>query len=469
MSELSQRRVVIWCLRIYSCLLISLTALAWVVYFANRCAPLNSPLFDRADRFRDLLNYKDKIAHLADGGAALGTGLPVYNYPAPAAYLYAFFLRGFPHHPVRAYLSLLLAGLLCGAILLWRYARIPGSRNWSIAVAIAATVIFGFPMVFTADRGNLEGAVWLIVSAGLVLYIAQRYFGAAILIGLAASIKPFPGLFLLLLIRKKLYRQAFVGLVAAACATIVALTALGPTPIAAYRGLKPGITRYYNKYIMNDIPPNESRFSHSTMDALKIVPHHWLRSPKKNTLNFAPTTKSNELSQPPQSMPAGKNPTGAEQTAFTRTSHYSRMKIILIGSVFLDAFAFAFVLFRLFKLPTVNQIILLSIAVTLFPPVAAEYTLIHLYVPFGLFVIFLAKDVATGHLAAKFSDLLKITVLFALLFSPLTFFGPYAGAVQMLLLVTLLGVVGIYPMPSSIFREMDPHIGTIPSQYGSSA
>ena len=30
--------------------------------------------------FRDLTNYSGKIAHLADGGAALGGGFPVYNY-----------------------------------------------------------------------------------------------------------------------------------------------------------------------------------------------------------------------------------------------------------------------------------------------------------------------------------------------------------------------------------------------------
>ena len=92
------------------------------------------------------------------------------------------------------------------------------------------------PPIFTADRGNLEGVIALILGTGLVLFVMGRYYGAAVFIGLAASIKPFPGLFLLLLLRKKLYREFAVGVTAMVCTTLLALTALGPNPIAAYRG-----------------------------------------------------------------------------------------------------------------------------------------------------------------------------------------------------------------------------------------
>jgi hypothetical protein len=92
----------------------------------KRARRIIRPLFDRDDRFGDLTNYSGKIAHLADGGAALGSGFPVFNYPAPAAYVYAFFLRGFPHHSVHAFLAFLLAGLLLWAFLLWKGCAHPG-------------------------------------------------------------------------------------------------------------------------------------------------------------------------------------------------------------------------------------------------------------------------------------------------------------------------------------------------------
>jgi hypothetical protein len=72
-------------------LLVAMTAMSCAVYFASGRAELFRPLFDRDDRFGDLTNYSGKIAHLADGGAALCSGFPMFNYPAPAAYVYAFF------------------------------------------------------------------------------------------------------------------------------------------------------------------------------------------------------------------------------------------------------------------------------------------------------------------------------------------------------------------------------------------
>jgi len=271
LSEGRQRKIVERYLWIYALLLVSLTALAWSVYLVEGRPELKRPLFAQNDRFKDLTSYTGKIANLRNGGEALGRGLPVYNYPAPAAYVYAFLLRGFPRHPVRAYVSILLTGLLISAALLWKAALLGRIRSWGLAVAIVSTGLFGFPVIFTMDRANLEGAVGLILGTGLVLFAIGRYYGSAIFIGLAASVKPFPGLFLLLLVRKKLYKEAVVGVAAALCSTVLALTMLGPTPLAAYKGLQPGVKRYYNDYIMSVPAPTESRFEHSIMDSSKSV------------------------------------------------------------------------------------------------------------------------------------------------------------------------------------------------------
>jgi len=88
-------------------------------------------------------------------------------------------------------------------------------------------------------------------------------------------------------------------------------------------------------------------------------------------------------------------------------------------------------------------------------PVSSEYTLIHLYVPFGAFLIFLTRDAAAVHVKIKRSIVLTILTLFALLFSPLTFFGTLSGDVKMCLLTAMLIVVSRNPMPSSIFKEIE--------------
>ncbi len=66
MSQESQNKIVNRCLWVYTLLLVAMTALSWTVYFASGRFALFRPLFDYNDRFRDLTNYSDKMAHLAD-------------------------------------------------------------------------------------------------------------------------------------------------------------------------------------------------------------------------------------------------------------------------------------------------------------------------------------------------------------------------------------------------------------------
>jgi hypothetical protein len=310
------------------------------------------------------------------------------------------------------------------------------------------TVICGSPMAFAADRGNLEAIVGLILGAGLVLYIAGRYYGAAVFIGLAASIKPFPGLFFFLLLRKKRYREVAVGVAVAACSILLALTALGPTPIKAYKDLQPGVSRYYDTYIMTVAPPGERRFEHSIMDCMKSIAHTWMRVSDSRRSGSFKELSSKSFAPHSQAAPEQASPRA-------RSLSYEKMHVILLGSLFLAAGALLFVLLRLYKLPAVNQMILLAVAATLLPPVSAEYTLIHLYVPFGAFLIFLTRDAAAVHVEIKRSVLLTILILFALLFSPLTFFNVFAGNVMTCLLIAMLIVVSRNPLPSSIFGEIE--------------
>jgi hypothetical protein len=454
-EELQKNNIVNRYLWIYALLLVAMTGLSWAVYLASGRVEFFRPIFDRADRFRDLTNYSGKIAHLADGGAALGRGLPVYNYPAPAAYVYAFFLRGFPHHSVQVFLALLSAGLLLGAFLLWRTARLRGVKVSGLTAAIGATVICGSPIAFVADRGNLEGVVGLILGTGLVLFIARRYFGSAIFIGLATSIKPFPGLFFFLLLRKKRYREVAVGFAVAAGSILLALTALGPTPIEAYKGLQPGVNRYYDTYIMTVAPAAERRFEHSIMDGGKSIAQIWMRVSDGRRSGHLKDLTAASLAPPPQPVPAQASPRPGGSSKVSRSLSYEQTHAIFLASLFLAAGALVFVLLRLYKLPAINQMILLAVAVTLLPPVSAEYTLIHLYVPFGAFLIFLTTDAAGAHVEIKPSAVLTILALFALLFSPLTFFNIFSGDVKLCLLIAMLIVVSRNPMPSSIFKEIE--------------
>ena len=410
----SRVRRVDQCLLYYAALLTGLTLFAIGVYlFAGR-DPLNKPLFDRSDRFHDLTNYGGKVAHLDQGGAAFGKGLPVFPYPAPAVYLYALLLLGFGSYAVRAFLAIVALGLLCGAGLLWKAANSPGNPSWPLRAAVLTTLCFGYPAVFVADRGNLEAIVGLILGIGLLLFVRRNWFWSAVFIGLAGALKPFPALFLLLFLVRKRFAAFGLGALVLLGTVLLSLTALGPDPLSAYRGLSVGVKLFSATHILAVLPLGETRFEHSIMDSLKMIARTW-----------------------------------AAQSG-------THLRFLLSGSIVVGAVGIAFVFLRMLRLPAVNQMMMLAVSVTLFPPVSADYTLIHLYFPFGLFLVFLAKDVRNGRVAFEQKYALVLLTLFAALFSPMTFLGQYSGLCKTLLLICLLGIAAAVPVRSSLFEEAGP-------------
>ena len=67
---------------IYTLLVVLVTAASWAIYLRHSSI-YTRPLFTKDDQFHDLTNYAGKTAHLYHGAAALGSGLPTFNYPAP--------------------------------------------------------------------------------------------------------------------------------------------------------------------------------------------------------------------------------------------------------------------------------------------------------------------------------------------------------------------------------------------------
>jgi len=132
----------------------------------------------------------------------------------------------------------------------------------------------------------------------------------------------------------------------------------------------------------------------------------------------------------------------------------NRASLLYLAAV-LAGFA-ALYWFRLRKLPLLNQaIVLVALEVTL-PYLSYEYTLVHLYPVWALFVLFLARDVAEGRPRIPVAAAELIFSSFALLFGPapaLFLEHSVGGQVQACLLLLLALTVTCVPMPSSLFGE----------------
>ena len=86
-----------------------------------------------------------------------------------------------------------------------------------------------------------------------------------------------------------------------------------------------------------------------------------------------------------------------------------------------------------YRMPMLNQLTALAVAVTLFPPVSGDYTLLFLYLPFATLLVFLTREVAAGKATISYASMLAFACIYGLLFSPLTFLMLYAGDAKLLL------------------------------------
>ncbi len=389
---------------------------------------MTRPLFAKYDQFHDLTNYIDKTAHLYRGAAALGAGLPIFTYPAPAAFVYKLLLYPFPGHPVRPFLTFLTICIVGFAFVAWRACRPGRAVRLSAAAAIVVTAVLGYPMWFVADRGNIEAVVWALAAAGLCLLLRGRTRSAAVLIGLSAAIKPFTILFLLLLLRHRRYKEAALGVATAGLMLLAALTVLGPNPWRAYQGLKPGISLYVARYVTNLTPVEEMRFNHSLLDGMKSA------AVTVEMGGIYPVKALVEVTQL-RAEPGGW--------------HGVRPLVRVYPFVVFAGLGLLIAVF--YRMPMLNQLTALAVAVTLFPPVSGDYTLLFLYLPFATLLVFLTREVAAGKTTISYASMLAFACIYGLLFSPLTFLMLYAGDAKLLLLLALLVVAARSPMRSEYF------------------
>jgi hypothetical protein len=106
-------------------------------------------------------------------------------------------------------------------------------------------------------------------------------------------------------------------------------------------------------------------------------------------------------------------------------------------------------------LPILNQFIALTILSVTLPYVSYDYTLVHIYLVFAVFLIFLVQDADVANTALKGSKLTVVMVCFAVIFSPLAFlaFEMYPGQVKCLALLVLLCTTLLAPLPSTLFGD----------------
>jgi len=400
-------------LQIYCVILTGLTLLGWAFVCFNRFAlhlpfPWDWPLFDPRLRFSDLTENYDRLKLLDQG---IWGGPVMFVYPAPALGIFAVLLKWFSQ-PVTVFLIISLTVYLAAALLFRRVIAEAGRLSWLLNTALVLTVVCSYPAIFQMDRGNIEIFSFGLVLGGICCFAKRSYWAAAILIGLAGSIKPFPLLFLYLLLTKRLYKQASLALGVFLVTNLVSLHWIGPTIAKAYSALAVDQRVFFQTLVLKYLP-NAIHFDHSLFSCIKQV--------IRLTLGWS-----------------------------SEEAMASRLQAAYVGYLVFAAVFGLTCLWCFRNKPVLNQLFAVTILVLVMPPVSYDYTLISVYIVWGAFMIHLFHD---GNVKRP----LLFLVPFAILMTPHPFLRVgnvgCGGPFNALLLLFLLGVAFKTDLPSSLFSE----------------
>jgi hypothetical protein len=411
----SESRFVPTPIRIYWIVTLTLTAMALVIVAVRRFIlhegyPYNTLFFIPEIAFSDFTIYNARFEHFGTTSFFTYPGHP-FTYPAPLAMLYAFYFHCCPN-PDYAFLATIIAAALIGTALMIRALRDAG-LSASAASCLGFTVLLtSYPMMFLLDRGNVEIFVWMALTAGLVAVFRENHWTAALLIGLAAALKLVPGVYLLLLLRRKRYKEFVFGIVIGAVVTTVSLWTMGPTIRDAFTGTQNGLKRFAEIYVFH-WNPREIGFDHSLFSLVKYV-----------ILRFYPTVRA----------------VSADSLRYDY-----RIYVVSIGLLG------ALILWRMTRIPPLNQLLGLTSCALIFPPLSGDYTLVHLYLPLAMLMDFTIRNYARLKTGQR-DMLVRLFCYFAVLLTPQSYLIShtvgFGGQVKAVVLLMLLGETLWSPLDS---------------------
>jgi len=363
--------------------------------------PLSDPLFG------DLMEYPGTYQLLHSAAFFFNVAGNPWAYPmfSPVAYppfaaavmapLYAF--------PIPELLYLLVSGAWLAVLVGW-----VGRGLVRVGVALATAVLMplslvliSFPIERLVHQGNIEIVLWMLTALGVLAFLRGHDDAAAVLWGLAAAMKLFPLVLLVLLLPRRKWRAFAEGVATFVGATVWALWWLGPSVRVAWAGTMVNVFRYQGartaEWTLRELVAN-----HSLIEVAKIV---------------------------------------------AMIAHYPMDKLTLpyfaCGAAVMGAALFG----KLWKMPVANQVLAVSTFMVMFPPISYYHALVHMVAPLVLLGWIAIRAQQAG---VRVRGLQGTMLLFVPLFAPFTLLTyptvfVYCGLVQALLLLVLFLCALEYP------------------------
>jgi hypothetical protein len=377
--------------------------------FHLRGYPYDTFLFRAEDRFNDFYN----IYHAA------ATGHP-YRFDVSVYFPFTFLVMG-------ALTLLPAAAALCGVIGLFTAALLVQIRRalaplqgreagmWTFVIGMLT-----YPYLFAVDRGNVELLVFLLILLFLRAYAKENYLQGGLWLAMAAAMKVYPGVFFLLLLKKRKWAALGAGL-----ALIVVLNLAGAVLATGgleetLRGLPRCLRAFDQTYIgqPHGLQHGAGLFGVLELGLLPLIPR--------------------------------SDPGAASRWIHALRAGYPVLALVLFG------FAAWFILRR--ESPLWKDVLVLVACMILLPQVSFDYKLIHLYFPLLLFLRSPSR-VPRDAVGAVLFGLLLIPKDYGLLFADVS----TAVVLNPLLLALLVGWAVTWrqaePVPAGASPDILPQEG----------
>jgi len=363
--------------------------------------PLSDPLFG------DLMEYPGTYQLLHSAAFFFNVAGNPWAYPmfSPVAYppfaaavmapLYAF--------PIPELLYLLVSGAWLAVLVGWvgrGLVRVGVAPATAVLMPLSL-VLISFPIERLVHQGNIEIVLWMLTALGVLAFLRGHDDAAALLWGLAAAMKLFPLVLLVLLLPRRKWRAFAEGVATFVGATVWALWWLGPSVRVAWAGTMVNVFRYQGartaEWTLRELVAN-----HSLIEVAKIV---------------------------------------------AMIAHYPMDKLTLpyfaCGAAVMGAALFG----KLWKMPVANQVLAVSTFMVMFPPISYYHALVHMVAPLVLLGWIAIRAQQAG---VRVRGLQGTMLLFVPLFAPFTLLTyptvfVYCGLVQALLLLVLFLCALEYP------------------------
>ena len=324
-------------------------AISWIVAVVSwKEGNLNRggmwPLSD--DRFADLVHY-DRIFPLLHTKEFF-TGAERFAYPAPSAVVYDGILHLGPHR-IAIYLGVTSGLALLAGVLFARRLLREGLTPREVVLFTTVSILGSWPLLFLLERANIELILIGLTVLGSLCFWRGKMTAAAVLWGLAASMKMYPAVLLVLFMRPGRLWAFWLGLLTLCGTLLASWEFVGPTIATAALGTLNGIGGFVGSYATHS-REWELRHDHSFLAFFKE----------------------------PMAL-----------HSMHLSADVSRLSLLYFAAI---AMALPVLYVKIFRtLPDLNRYLLAVIAMVTLPPVSFDYTLLHLYFGFGLVVLLLVR------------------------------------------------------------------------------